>query len=208
MTDPRRTPFTPDAAALVLVDFQGGTMQLIKNIPEDTAKRNGVALAKMAKILDMPVVLTSSQEENAQGPIIRELREALPDEWEARVQRTGIVNAWDDPNFVSAIEATGRKQLVMAGITTDVCLVYPTISAVEDGYAVQAVMDASGSPFGLSEDMARLRMSDAGVVLTATNTVIAELAQDWSTEAGKQLIGMLFSDILPNVDPDKTKAAT
>lgn len=85
----------------------------------------------------------------------------------------------------------------MAGLTTDVCLVFPSIAAVADGYNVQAVMDASGSPFADSEQFARERMQAGGVVLTATNTAIAELAQDWSTPAGTQLIQLLFTEVLP-----------
>jgi nicotinamidase-related amidase len=158
-----------------------------------------LALARAAKILQMPVILTSSQEERIQGPLMPELAEILPDAFEARVRRAGIVNAWTDAQFVAAVEATGRKDLIMAGITTDVCLVFPSISAVEQGYRVQAVMDASGSPFELSEDMSRRRMQDAGVVLTATNTMIAELAQDWSSTEGSQLIELLFTSVLPPV---------
>ncbi len=87
----------------------------------------------------------------------------------------------------------------MAGVTTDVCLIFPAIDAAKEGFGVQAVMDASGSPSDLSEEFARQRMHDAGVVLTATNTLIAELAQDWSTPRGQQLIDLLFSDIFPEL---------
>jgi nicotinamidase-related amidase len=174
-------------------------MQLIKNIPLDTVVRNTVALAKAARILGMPVVLTSSQEDRLQGPLISELKELLPEAFEQRVQRAGIVNAWADHKFRAAAIATGRRNLIMAGVTTDVCLVFPTISAVEEGFRVQAVLDASGSPFFQSEDFSQRRMENAGVVLTAANTVIAELAQDWSTPAGRQLIQLLFADVLPRL---------
>ena len=144
-------------------------------------------------------MLTSSQEDRLQGPLVPELKDILPEAFEKRVKRKGIVNAWADANFKAAVEATGRKNLIMAGVTTDVCLVFPAIDAVTEGYSVQAVMDASGSPFELSEDMARRRMQDAGVVLTATNTMIAELAQDWSTPQGQQLIQLLFTEVLPPI---------
>lgn len=193
------TRFTPENSALVLIDHQVGTMQLIKNINIDLAKRMSLALAKTAKILGIPTVMTSSQEENVQGPLLPELEEILPDAFAARVKRAGVVNAWTDPNFTAAIAATGRKNLIMAGVTTDVCLVFPAIDAVTEGYNVQAVMDASGSPYELSEDMSRRRMQDAGVVLTATNTMIAELAQDWSTPEGQQLIQLLFTQVLPPI---------
>jgi nicotinamidase-related amidase len=199
----QQQPFRPEDSALLLIDHQVGTMQLIKNIPVDHVKKVTLALAKAARILNMPVVLTSSQEERLQGPLMPELAQILPEAFEARIKRAGIVNAWSDANFRNAAVATGRKNLIMAGVTTDVCLVYPSISAVEEGFRVQAVMDASGSPFELSEDMSRRRMEKAGVVLTATNTMIAELAQDWSTPAGSQLIQLLFTDVLPGIDPGK-----
>ena len=135
-----------------------------------------------------------------------ELREILPEAFDARVKRAGIVNAWTDANFRAAVLATGRRNIAMAGVTTDVCLVYPSISAVGEGFRVQAIMDASGSPFELSEEMSRRRMQDHGVVLTATNTFIAELAQDWSTPHGSQLIQLLFTDVLPPVTPAQAAA--
>lgn len=191
--------FTAENSALLLIDHQIGTMKLIHNIPLEVVKRNTLALAKTAKILNIPVILTSSQEENIQGALLPELAEILPEAFATRIKRAGIVNAWNDPNFKAAVEATGRKNLIMAGVTTDVCLVFPTISACQEGYQVQAVMDASGSPFELSEEMSRRRMEREGVVLTATNTMMAELAQDWSRPQGAQLLQVLFQDVLPQI---------
>lgn len=182
---------------MLLIDYQIGTMKLIKNLPLSNVKKNAIALAKMAKALKLPVVLTSSQEDRFQGPIMDELAEILPDAYESRIKRTGIVNAWDDENFVTAVQDTGREQLIMGGVTTDVCLIYPSITAVQDGFEVQAVMDASGSPFHLSEQLSQQRMHDAGVVLTATNTLLAELVQDWSRPEGIELQKLLFEDLLP-----------
>ena len=139
--------FTAENSAMLLIDHQLGTMKLIENIPLEVVRRNTLALAKTAKILGIPVVLTSSQEQNVQGPLLPELAEILPEAFAARVQRAGIVNAWSDSNFKAAVEETGRRNLIMAGVTTDVCLVYPAITARQEGYQVQAVMDASGSPY-------------------------------------------------------------
>jgi nicotinamidase-related amidase len=203
VSDPRSSarplPASPADTALVLIDHQVGTMQLIKNLPLERVERNTLALARAADILGIPVVLTSSQEDRLQGPLMQRLADMLPDAYARRVRRAGIVNAWNDPAFRAAIAATGRRTLVMAGVTTDVCLVFPAISAVEEGYRVHAVLDASGSPFEQSEDFAQRRMERAGVVLTATNTVIAELAQDWSTAFGTKLIQLLFTDVLPPI---------
>lgn len=191
--------FSSKNSALLLIDHQIGTMKLIHNIPLEVVKRNTLALAKTAKILNIPVILTSSQEENIQGELMPELAEILPEAFESRIKRAGIVNAWNDTNFKAAIEATERKNLIMAGVTTDVCLVFPAISARQEGYGVQAVMDASGSPYDISEEMSRQRMDRQGVVLTATNTVIAELAQDWSKLEGTQLLQIMFQDVLPQI---------
>jgi nicotinamidase-related amidase len=193
------TIFTAQDSALLLIDHQVGTMQLVKNIPYEVVKQNAIALAKTAKILNIPVVLTSSQETNVQGPLLTELEEILPEAFEARIQRAGIVNAWNDPNFSAAVAATGKKNLIMAGVTTSVCLVYPALSAIAAGYTVQAVMDASGSPSELAEEVSRRRMENAGTILTATDSIIAELAQDWSTSSGSQLIQVLFQHVLPSI---------
>lgn len=189
--------FSAENTALLLIDHQVGTMQLIKNIDTTLAAKQSIALAKMAKILNLPTIITSSQESNAQGPILPEIAQILPEAYDARVKRPGVVNAWAYPEFRDAVLATGRKNLIMAGVTTDVCLIFPAIDAALEGFAVQAVMDASGSPSDLSEELSRQRMHDAGVVLTTTNTLMAEIAQDWSTPDGQQLIGLLFSDVFP-----------
>ena len=189
--------FTAENSALLLIDHQVGTMKLIKNIDREQAAKQSIALAKMARILNLPVVITSSQEERAQGPILPEIAQVLPEAYAARVKRPGVVNAWAYPDFRNAVLSTGRKNLIMAGVTTDVCLIFPAIDAAIEGFNVQAVMDASGSSSLLSEEFSRQRMHDAGVVLTATNTLMTEIAQDWSTRAGQQLITLLFTDVFP-----------
>lgn len=192
-------PFTPATSALILIDHQSGVLQLVKTLDVERVKRHALALARAAQILRMPVVLTSSMEEYMQGPLLPEFAKIVPDAFAKRVKRAGIVNAWNDPNFKAAVQATGRRQLIIGGVTTDVCLIFPALSAVAEGYEVQAVLDISGSPFELSEYTARTRMQQAGVRFTATNTIIAELAQDWSTAEGGQLIQLLFQDVLPPI---------
>ncbi|MCW6510026.1 isochorismatase family protein [Lichenifustis flavocetrariae] len=188
--------FTPETAALVLIDHQVGTIQLIKNVMPDTAVRNAALLGQAALAYKMPIVMTSSQEDHVQGPLHPLLQQTMPDAYAARVKRVGIVNAWTDGNFVRAIEATGRRQLIMAAVTTDICLVFPAISAVEAGFEVLAVMDACGTDTQIGEEMARRRMERAGVWLTSTNTMVAELVQDWSTPEGGPLV-MAMTAISP-----------
>jgi nicotinamidase-related amidase len=174
--------FTPENCALVLIDHQVGTLQFVHTM----------------KAYGMPIVMTTSQEDLAQGPTAPALQEALPDAYKNRVKRTGIVNAWADPSFSAAVHATGRKKLIMAAVTTDICLVFPAISAVQEGFDVLAVLDASGSGFDVQEQLARSRMATAGVVLTTTNTAVAELVQDWSTPQGSELVPLIMASE-PNV---------
>lgn len=180
--------FTGDNAALLLIDHQVGTMGWAKSMPFEELKRNALMLAKTAKILKMPVVLSSSMEEYAQGPLLPELGAILPAELAARVKRQGIVNAMDDENFAAAVKATGRKKIILAGVTNDVCTVYPALSLVSDGYQVQVVADAGASPSKFGDDMALRRMEKNGVTLTSTNQVIAELAGNWATPQGTQIV--------------------
>jgi nicotinamidase-related amidase len=187
--------FTPDNSALVLIDHQVGTLQFVHTMSPETSLQNAIMLAKAAKAYGMPVVLTTSQEDHPQGPTAPALQEALPEAYKNRVKRTGIVNAWADPNFSAAVRATGRKKLIMAAVTTDICLIFPAISAVQEGFEVLAVLDASGSSFDVQEELARRRMATAGVMLTTTNTAIAELVQDWSTPQGSQLIQLLMASV-------------
>jgi nicotinamidase-related amidase len=187
--------FTPENSALVLIDHQVGTLRFVHNMSSDESLRNAVMLAKAANAYGMPVVLTTSMEDHLQGPTASELQQALPEAYKNRVKRTGIVNAWADPNFSGAVRATGRKKIIMAAVTTDICLIFPSISAVQEGFDVLAVLDASGSSYEVQENLARRRMEHANVVLTTTNTAIAELVQDWSTPQGSELIQLLIATV-------------
>ena len=180
--------FNADNAAMLLIDHQVGTMSWVQSIPFEEMKRNALMLAETARILKLPVVLTSSMEEHAQGPLLSELRSILPVEFAARIKHLGIVNAMDDETFAAAVRASGRKKLIIAGVTNDVCTVFPALSLVRDGYEVQVVADAGGSPSKMSDDMALRRMEKGGVTLTSTNQVIAELAGNWATPEGSQIV--------------------
>jgi nicotinamidase-related amidase len=185
--------FSADNAALLLIDHQVGTMGWVKSIPFEEMKRNALMLAQAARILKLPVVLTSSMEEYAQGPLLSELEPILPAEFAARIKRFGIVNAMDDEHFAAAVKATGRKKLIIAGVTNDVCTVYPALSLVRDGFEVQVVADGGGSPSKMADDISLRRMERGGVTLTTTNQLIAELAGSWTTPEGGQLVQVLMT---------------
>jgi len=184
--------FGAENAAMLLIDHQVGTMSWVKSIPLDALKRNVLLLAKAARILKLPVVLTSSMEDHAQGPLLSELGPILLDAFAARVRRVGIVNAMDDENFAAAVKATGRKKLIIAGVTNDVCTVFPALSLAREGFEVQVVADAGGSPSKISDDVALRRMERGGVTLTSTNQLVAELVGNWTTPEGSQIVQVMM----------------
>ena len=183
--------FSTDNAALLLIDYQVGTMQLIRNRSREQVKRNGLMLARLAAALDLPVVLTSSLEDQFQGPLVPELAGILPGPFERRAKRLGVVDALDDPAFAAAVEATGRRNLIIAGVTTDVCLIHPAVRAVKGGFEVQVVVDASGSNTAISEEIALRSMQQAGVRLTTMPQLFSELAQDWTSATGLAVMDIL-----------------
>jgi nicotinamidase-related amidase len=178
--------FNLQDTAVILIDHQVGTNTWAATTPLALLQRNVIVLAKFAKGTGMPVVLTSSQETNVnvQGPLMPELQDILPEAFAARIQRQGVVNAWDDEAFANACRATGKRNFVMAGVTTDICMVMPAISALQEGFNVQVVCDACGSSNPIAEEMAWRRMERAGVRLTSTGAVVAELVKNWASPAG------------------------
>jgi len=191
-----KNKFTVDNSAMLLIDHQQGTIKLAKNIAYEQILQNTRALARTAKETGIPLILTSSEEENFQGFLLEDLQKIAPEEYEKRVKRPGIVDCWEFEPFRKEVEATGKKKLIMAGLTNDVCIVSPAISATEDGYEVQVVIDAGGSPTQVADEISRQRMKDHGVTLTTTNQLMAELAYDWANAAGRQIQKIMYEEIL------------
>ncbi|MBD2777787.1 isochorismatase family protein [Iningainema tapete] len=186
---------TPQNAAMLLIDHQVGTLSFgITDIDPVNLKNNALYLAEVAKLFNLPTLLTTSNPNGANGPLFPELIESLPNV--PQIDRV-IINAWNDPNFVTAVEQTNRPKLIMAGVTTDVCLAFPAISAVGAGYDVYAVIDASGTWNQTTQNAAIARMSQAGVKCVNTIAVAAELQKDW-TLATAPGMGKIFANRLPN----------
>lgn len=175
-------------AALLLIDHQVGTLSQVGSMPVEEVKRNTIMLARVAKVLGLPVVLTTSMEDHAQGPLIPELQAILPEAFAARVKRAGVINAMEDPAFAEAVRATGRRRLILAGVTNDVCTVFPALTLVGQGLEVQVVTDAGGSPTSAGDEMALRRMEVNGVTLTGTNQIVAELTGSWMSPQGQGVL--------------------
>ena len=193
--------FTKDDTVMLLIDHQTGTLNFAANRPHEMIVSRTRALAKFATALNIPVVLTSSQEDHAQGPLIQDLQDLLPKEYVDRVKREGITNAWDDENFKNAVlkAAGGRKNVIMAGLTNDVCIVWPSISMQEEGFNVQVVLDAGGSPSQIADDIAQQTWESQGVRTTTINQIISEMVHNWATEDGQKVLPILFEEVMSKV---------
>src|SRR5256886_15595874 len=155
-------PLTPESAVLVLVDHQSGRVSGVRDLAPDEVRHNIVAFARAARVLRVPVVLTSTAP-MMWGPTRPELSEVLPGV--ENIERS-LVNAWDEPRVRDAVKRTGRQKLLIAGITTPVCLTFPARSAAADGYDVYAPLDASGTCSDLLRLTALDQMRPGGVPTT------------------------------------------
>tara|TARA_R110002110_G_scaffold415612_4_gene651945 strand:- start:21351 stop:21953 length:603 start_codon:yes stop_codon:yes gene_type:complete len=185
--------YNADNAAMLLIDHQVGTAGWMHSGSREEMKRNTLALAKAARATGMPVVMTSSQEilVDVQGPLFPELEPILPEAFAARIKRGGTVDSMAEPDFAKAVKATGRKKLIMARLLTEVCVVYPALSAVEDGYEVQVIADASGSGTKVGNEIALDRMRQSGVHVASTIQILSEMVADWSKGPGPEILGVL-----------------
>ncbi|MFF9322428.1 isochorismate family cysteine hydrolase YcaC [Streptomyces sp. NPDC014735] len=183
-----------DDAAALFIDHQTGLVSLVQDFGPDRFKNNVLALADCAKYFGLPSVLTTSFEDGPNGPLVSELREILPDA--AYVPRPGNINAWDNQDFVRAVEQTGRRQLIVSGVVTDVCVTFPVLSALEAGYEVFVVTDASGTFTGQVRDAALIRMAHAGAQLMNWFGVACELQRDWRRDI--EGLGNLLAEHIPN----------
>jgi nicotinamidase-related amidase len=178
-----------DDAAVLFVDHQCGLLTLVQDYTPSEFKNAVLALADTARYFKLPTILTTSFEEGPNGPIVPELKEMFPDA--PFIARPGQINAWDNEDFVKAVAATGRKQLIIAGIVTEVCVAFPALSALEAGYEVFVITDASGTFDAASRHSAWFRMSAAGAQLLNWFAASAELHRDWRNDVegyGKLLV--------------------
>lgn len=193
MTKPY-TRLDKNNAAVLLVDHQAGLLSLVRDIEPDKFKNNVLALAALAKYFKLPTILTTSFEQGPNGPLVPELKDAFPDV--PYIARPGQINAWDNAEFLAAVKATGKKQLIIAGVVTEVCVAFPALSALEEGYDVFVVTDASGTFNELTRHSAWDRMSAAGAQLMTWFGVACELHRDWRNDI--EGLGTLFSNHIPD----------
>lgn len=180
--------------ACLLVDHQTGLTNCVQDFSPDEFKNAVLALADCAKYFKLPTILTTSFEDGPNGPLVPELKALFPDA--PYIARPGNINAWDNPDFVKAVKDTGKKQLLIAGVVTEVCVAFPALSALEEGYEVFIVTDASGTFNKTTRDAAWMRMASAGAQMMTWFGVACELHRDWRNDV--EGLGTLFSNHLPS----------
>lgn len=179
-----RPVIDPDDAVMLLIDHQSGLFQTVNDMPMPKLRAHAAALAKMATLAGMPVITTASVPQGPNGPLIPEIHENAPHA--KYVARKGEINAWDNPDFVAAVKATGRGTLIIAGTITSVCMAFPAISAVHAGYKVFAVVDASGTYSKMAQEITLARVVQAGVVPMDTAAVASEIQRTWHRDDALQ----------------------
>lgn len=176
---------TPENCALTLIDYQPQPVFHIQSIDRQLLINNVTGLAKTARLFAIPTIVTTVLADEFAGPLLPELRDVFPD---AEVIDRNSLNAWQDPEFRAAVEATGRRRLIMAGIWTEVCLAVPALSAREAGYEVYFVVDAVGGVSTDAHNAAVERLIQAGAIPITWIALLQELQRDWSrTETAEEM---------------------
>ena len=184
-----------DDAALLLLDHQSGLFQTVKDITVAELRANVMALARIATLLKLPIITTASVPDGPNGPVMPEIAKLAPRA--VYVPRHGEVNAWDNDLFVKAVRDTGKKTLIMAGVWTSVCVMFPALDAKAAGFNVYAVVDASGDPSEMASRTTLARFAQAGIVPTSTNAVICELHRTWNRPEAEE-IADIYTVATPN----------
>lgn len=185
----------PTDTVFLLLDHQSGLFQNVKDISVAELRANTTALAKLATLHKIPVITTASVPDGPNGPLMPEIQEAAPHA--VYVPRKGEVNAWDNALFVKTVCETGKKTLVIAGVWTSVCVMFPALDAKAAGFKVYAVMDASGDPSEFASRTTLARFMQAGVIPTSANAVICEVHRTWNRPDAAQL-AELYTMVSPN----------
>ena len=184
-----------DDSALLLLDHQSGLFQTVKDISVAELRANVCALARIATLLKLPVITTASVPEGPNGPVMPEIAELAPHA--VYVPRQGEVNAWDNDQFVKTVQGMGKKTLIMAGVWTGVCVMFPALDAKAAGFNVYAVIDASGDPTEMVSRTTLARFAQSGVVPTTANAVICELHRTWRRPEAAE-IADIYTVATPN----------
>jgi nicotinamidase-related amidase len=184
-----------DDTALLLLDHQSGLFQTVKDITVAELRANVIALARIATLLELPIITTASVPDGPNGPVMPEIAKLAPHS--VYVPRQGEVNAWDNDLFVKTVRETGKKTLIMAGVWTSVCVMFPALDAKAAGFNVYAVIDASGDPSEMASRVTLARLIQSGVVPTSTNAVICELHRTWRRPEAEE-IADIYTVATPN----------
>jgi len=168
---------TPDNCVVAIIDLQPQMLFGVANFDRQTIINNNVALSKAAKVFDVPVVLSTVESKSFSGNMWPQIQAVFPNQ--TPIERSSM-NSWDDKNFVAAIEKSGKKKIVLAGLWTETCVALPTVQAIHDNYEVYVVEDCCGDVSQLAHDNAMKRVIQAGAKPVTALSVMLEWQRDWA----------------------------
>lgn len=195
--NPSRLPdrFTTSNSIIVLVDHQTGTIGWVKSQPTKVTIASSRAMARMALDYGMPLIMTTTMEENV-GPTIPELAQLAPEAYAKRYKRGGQLSCWDDAKLASDVKAIGRKRVILAGLTTDICLFWAATDAMRLGYDVMVVADACGSMSSMADQLTYDRLRGMGATVTGINQMMTELVNNFGTPEGQKAMKINLEEVV------------
>jgi|SRR5580658_7615767 nicotinamidase-related amidase len=184
---------------ILLVDHQTTTIDWVKSLPKQTVIASCRVLARMGVTFSMPLFVTTTMEDYV-GPTIADIQQVAPDAFAARFKRGGILSCLDQPELAAALKVTARKNLILAGLTTDICLFWAARDAVRLGYNVFVIADACGTMSTLGDTTTFDRLRDLGVIVTVVNQVVTELCNDFGSSDGLKAQGILADEVISKLN--------
>jgi nicotinamidase-related amidase len=187
--------FSPSDSIILLVDHQTMTIDWVKSLPKATVIASCRVLARMGVTFSIPLFLTTTMEEYV-GPTLPEIQEVAPEAFTARFKRGGILSCFDQPELVAGLKATGRTNLILAGLTTDICLFWAARDAVRLGYTVNVIADACGTMSTLGDETTFDRLRALGVTVSVVNQMVTELENDFGSPDGIKAQQILSDEVI------------
>jgi nicotinamidase-related amidase len=187
--------FTTSDSVVMLVDHQTMTIDWVKSLPRATTIASCRVLARMALEYAMPLVLTTTMEDYV-GPTIPDISELAPEAFQRRYKRGGELSCWDADDLRDGVKITGRPNIILAGLTTDICLFWAAVDAKKLGYRVTVVADACGTMSVLGDTLTYDRLRDLGITVTVVNQVVTELVSNFGTPEGQKAQKIMGEEII------------
>ncbi len=187
--------FTVEQSIIMLVDHQTMTIDWVKSLPRETTIASCRVLTRLALDYSMPLVLTTTMEDYV-GPTIPQITTLAPEAFANRFKRGGELSCWDSPELREGVKKLGRPNIILAGLTTDICLFWAAVDALKNGYRVMVVADACGTMSAMGDTLTYDRLRALGVIVTVVNQAVTELVNNFGTPDGQKAQKILADEVI------------